>query len=349
MLDETSPYTLIFSFRRHDSPVTSISFSSDAKFMLSGDLNGFCVLWDFSSRLPLRKWRAHEGQILLVQFLSTHFILTSGRSESIKIWKLNLSCVSTIDKPINYAQLEILSKSLCSPSILSLQEKNSCLIITPSSNDDHTFDLYAMHLNFKGKTFTPLQRNIHNESQRKKDYFITALCLYSPTKPSILIGYSDGHFSHWEIVANRPSLMSSFSFSSQPITSICTDKKHKIGVAGGFGPIISIFGLSPNESSYSPIFSSLNVEAEGTSSIAFRDDNKRFAVAGYDNRIRIFSRNGKLLSICNPGPSKINWIGFSPTDFQNLSLNPSHPLWEINTSDLLAVATQDSKILLYKT
>ena len=50
--------------RGHSAPIHSILFLKSNLWLLSGDAEGYIVLWTLTIKRPLAVWKAHEGSIL---------------------------------------------------------------------------------------------------------------------------------------------------------------------------------------------------------------------------------------------------------------------------------------------
>lgn len=71
------PAQPIYILRGHSSSVNALHFYAHNTRLLSGDADGFIVLWDLIIKRPLVVWRAHEGSILGLSTWGDARILTS--------------------------------------------------------------------------------------------------------------------------------------------------------------------------------------------------------------------------------------------------------------------------------
>lgn len=58
------PAQPIYILRGHSSSINALHFTSQNTRLLTGDADGFVVLWDLTVKRPLVVWRAHAGSLL---------------------------------------------------------------------------------------------------------------------------------------------------------------------------------------------------------------------------------------------------------------------------------------------
>lgn len=59
-----SPATPVYILRGHASPIHALNIYSQNLRLVSGDANGWIVVWDLVTKRPVTGWKAHEGAIL---------------------------------------------------------------------------------------------------------------------------------------------------------------------------------------------------------------------------------------------------------------------------------------------
>lgn len=59
-----SPATPIYILRGHSSPIHALHIYSQNLRLVSGDANGWIVVWNLVTKRPVAAWKAHEGAIL---------------------------------------------------------------------------------------------------------------------------------------------------------------------------------------------------------------------------------------------------------------------------------------------
>lgn len=71
----------------HTSNIISMSFSSDGRYIATGDAEGTIVIWNRADRSVMRRIRAHSGEIRFLMFIPGKYELASaGGDGAIKLW-----------------------------------------------------------------------------------------------------------------------------------------------------------------------------------------------------------------------------------------------------------------------
>jgi WD40 repeat protein len=58
------PPTPAYIFRGHNAPIHSVAFIRTNTRLVTGDAEGWIVVWNLDLRRPVAVWRAHEGSVL---------------------------------------------------------------------------------------------------------------------------------------------------------------------------------------------------------------------------------------------------------------------------------------------
>lgn len=61
------PATPAYIFRGHSSPIHAMGFYMNNLRLISGDADGWIVIWNVVTKRPVSVWKAHEGAILAVK------------------------------------------------------------------------------------------------------------------------------------------------------------------------------------------------------------------------------------------------------------------------------------------
>lgn len=64
---QNGPATPVYILRGHGSPIHALDIFSQNLRLVSGDANGWIVIWDLVSKRPVTVWKAHEGAVLEVK------------------------------------------------------------------------------------------------------------------------------------------------------------------------------------------------------------------------------------------------------------------------------------------
>ncbi|KGO43879.1 hypothetical protein PEX1_087030 [Penicillium expansum] len=99
-----SPAAPIYILRGHASPIHALHIYSQNLRLVSGDANGWIVVWDLVTKRPVTAWKAHEGAILEARGFNVGSnateIYTHGRDHKLCVWKLRLEDESFLDKTL---------------------------------------------------------------------------------------------------------------------------------------------------------------------------------------------------------------------------------------------------------
>lgn len=65
------PATPVYILRGHAAPIHALHIFSRNLRLVSGDAEGWIVIWDLVSKRPVTVWKAHEGAVLEVKAFNT--------------------------------------------------------------------------------------------------------------------------------------------------------------------------------------------------------------------------------------------------------------------------------------
>ncbi|KAI1437911.1 WD40 repeat-like protein [Xylaria sp. CBS 124048] len=77
--------------RGHRSPVHITTFIRENQRLVSGDADGFVVIWDLTIMRPRAVWRAHTGAILGISGWGRDKLITQGKDTRLVVWKITES------------------------------------------------------------------------------------------------------------------------------------------------------------------------------------------------------------------------------------------------------------------
>lgn len=66
----------------------NIDFSPEMTYLVSGDGDGKCFIWNFKTRQIATRWKAHDGPCVCSAWLphETSKVVTAGWDGNIKLW-----------------------------------------------------------------------------------------------------------------------------------------------------------------------------------------------------------------------------------------------------------------------
>ncbi|KAI6782768.1 ASTRA-associated protein-like protein [Emericellopsis cladophorae] len=219
--------------RGHKSQVhASVFLDHDTTRLLTGDADGFVVLWDLTILRPRAVWRAHESAILGVRGWGTDKIITHGRDHKLIVWKLaredegNMSTALPLEEGVQRPQpwilhlLEVNTMNFCAfascpavpttsgPSISSVDET---LIAVPNTILSDAIDIWSL----------PCQQRIHTVQGSKDAGMTMALSLFHLSNTLTLIAaFENGYASVHRLINGEWTTTYRAQAHSQPILSI---------------------------------------------------------------------------------------------------------------------------------
>ncbi|KAL7748906.1 Astra associated protein 1 Asa1 [Sorochytrium milnesiophthora] len=319
----------IYVFREHTAPITSVSFSDDARLMISGDGDGQVIIWDMRSRRPYCKWSAHEQDVLVALFLqadpSPTVVLTHGRDNVLKIWELGANS----EHPAERAVMATLASGYCKASLC--QTADGWLVAVAAATENHLARLrmYLQHLSFRSDvhqadifTLSPAWRfRLRNGKVGSPDGaalgMVMTTALYVKGAPFLLVGYEAGTVTLWSLKNEQTpeqlwSLPSLFTDAAQASTSM-------------------------------PETRMLQLPSVGVSSAAQRQDGRIFVTGGWD---------AKPLAVLLYHSESIQAVAISPSPpaASSTIVTEEGQLLEdsIDMYHLIAAGSKDYRISLWK-
>ncbi|KAL4889414.1 WD repeat protein [Aspergillus ambiguus] len=87
-----SPATPVYILRGHAAPIHGLHVFHQNLRLISGDAEGWVVVWDLVSKRPIASWKAHDGALLEVKGFSLEAevteVYTHGRDHKLRVWRL---------------------------------------------------------------------------------------------------------------------------------------------------------------------------------------------------------------------------------------------------------------------
>ncbi|KKZ59933.1 hypothetical protein EMCG_05252 [[Emmonsia] crescens] len=149
------PATPVYVLRGHASPIHALRFYSRNSRLISGDAEGWVVVWNMSTKRAVASWKAHESAVLGVEGVvissdqdaegkgkgsaSERWVLTHGRDHKLRVWRLNL------------ADEEVLSKELPVDESKSAHPRNEPWMFHSLSVNALNFCAFALYRIFPDK------------------------------------------------------------------------------------------------------------------------------------------------------------------------------------------------------
>ncbi|EGE02295.1 WD repeat protein [Trichophyton equinum CBS 127.97] len=386
------PATPTYVLRGHASPIHSLNFYGSNSRLISGDADGWVVVWDMTSKRAAATWKAHEGSILAVAGVEVSLeagverrILTHGRDHKLCVWRLNekdeeiVGKILPLDtqnnpqdrkKPWMLHSLSVNALNFCGFAYCFLPHtgeirsedatnpENQMLLAVPNALNTGGLDIF--HL--------PSEKRLCVISPEKEvnTGMVMALEMFIPPEGEdlyIISGYEEGSAMvhacrgainrlliaednsnsswSWELLyKNRPH--------SQPILSLdispCSERRCFVTSSADamvvkhpiprLTPTLEDDVTNIGSAVESAHLKAVNTKHSGQQGLRIRSDDKIFATAGWDNRIRVYScRSMKELAVLKWHKEGCYSIAFAQvnTDTGSIGANTTQ---ENKTTDL---------------
>ncbi|KAL4776746.1 WD40-repeat-containing domain protein [Aspergillus nidulans var. acristatus] len=336
------PATPTYILRGHGAPIHALQIFSQNLRLVSGDADGWIVVWDLVFKRPVAVWKAHEGAVLEVKGFGRGGgrlteIYTHGRDHKLRVWRFRVEDEEVLQKTLpvdlgaqatttpNQKQtaiqpwlmhsLSVNALNFCAFSLLSLPDSekvpqqpdekshtppSAALIAVPNALDSGAIDLF--HLPSERRVCTiPADPAVKTgmvmavqltRSFSSEDLYVAAAfedgtvmvfaCrgVFHDDRPSV-----DAEWSwRWErLYLTRPH--------SQPVLSIDLAPSREYFVSSSADAVLAKHPIPPldgTDARETPL-KSVNTKHAGQQGLRVRSDEKIFATAGWDSRVRVYS------------------------------------------------------------
>ncbi|PVI02526.1 WD40 repeat-like protein [Periconia macrospinosa] len=89
-----------FVFRGHTAQIHSARIVSRNTCLVTGDADGWVVIWRLETKRALAVWKAHDGAILETAMWGNDKFITHGRDHNLRIWQLDISNASNLSRAL---------------------------------------------------------------------------------------------------------------------------------------------------------------------------------------------------------------------------------------------------------
>ncbi|KAK5112581.1 hypothetical protein LTR62_003895 [Meristemomyces frigidus] len=300
-----------YILRGHSAQIHAVHFFSTNRYLISGDADGWVIIWDMPIRRPVGVWRAHTGSILGIKSWPGLVdeedvkIITHGRDNKVHVWQLTQDDISRLSTnfpadaepadsrhPWLLHTLTVNALNFCSfatspsPTSLNAPESNAndhpTIIIAVPGLQDGDINLTTLPHE------TRLATIVHPASIKTGMVMAIALHIDPTDQLRVVVGYESGYIclfaqrtgsKQWEAIYTHET-------HTQPTLSLDL-------APGGLGyfysssadAIIGRHALLPGRRETKIA----KTKHAGQQSLVVRSDEKVFATAGWDGRIRVYS------------------------------------------------------------
>ncbi|KAF7554908.1 hypothetical protein G7046_g6692 [Stylonectria norvegica] len=163
--------------RGHKAQIHAAKFIQGNDRLVTGDAEGYLVIWDLTIMRPTAVWQAHEKSILGIQGWGNDKIISHGRDHKLIVWKVgrddeeNLSSTLPVEdvatpraKPWILHLLEVNTMNFCSFAACAsnpglLDDTPEILIAVPNTLASEAIDIYSLPSQTRIHTIRPGDKN----------------------------------------------------------------------------------------------------------------------------------------------------------------------------------------------
>lgn len=295
-----------YILRGHTAQIHSVHFLRSNTRILTGDADGWVVLWDIATKRAVGVWKAHKTTILGLGSSEDGIIITyvafsvsrmftngpsrHGRDNKLYVWRLGFEDekvlstklpIEDVDsdtstRPKLLHDLDVNTLNFCSFAMCHAEE-GEILIAVPGVQDGH---INIMSLPTKNRIATLASPNSINTGM------VMALGLvYQSDRLLLLAGYESGHACIWaQQKSHHFKVMYLEKSHAQPILSIGIAHSQETWFTSAADAIIARHSWNPSLET-----KVMQTKHAGQQGLAVRNDEKIFATAGWDGRMRVYS------------------------------------------------------------
>lgn len=337
-----APAQPTYILRGHSSSVHGVHFLRQNTRLLTGDADGFVVLWDIAIKRATVVWRAHEGAILGLGTWGEAGIVTHGRDSSLRVWSLTCEDEThggfSKDPPVELQvgerkqpwllhALTVSTLNFCGFASCTARSRLSSegqkaiersddttrqdlLIAVPAARDDHVSIYHLPSEKLVGLIPAP------RPAKTKAGMVMALKMLHQPgtvpdasSNPSrqaqdtltVIAGYESGRASVFIRAPSKNAWQEIYTSTphSQPILSLDAAVAMGCFFTSAADAVVAkhpLFSPPSDEETVDPSADPIKVSQtrhSGQQSLVVRVDERIFATAGWDGRVRVYS--GKTL------------------------------------------------------
>ncbi|EME78905.1 uncharacterized protein MYCFIDRAFT_43661 [Pseudocercospora fijiensis CIRAD86] len=308
---QNPPAQPAYILRGHSAQVHAVNFLRDNTRLLTGDADGWVVLWSTSTKRATAVWKAHSNAILGLRGWEHDKIITHGRDNKLRVWQLRETDEPSFSKilPIEDSNsdrkdpwllhtLQVNALNFCSFAMCHAMPASAHLpshgifIGTPGVEDGH--------INVTSLPDEDRLATIPNPKDESTGMVMSIDLAFHPESKQLLIlgGYESGHACVWSQQDGRRQWQLTYMRKghTQPVLSLDIALDHKCFFTSSADAIIGRHPLNDGDENLPA--KTVQTKHAGQQGLTVRNDGKIFATAGWDSRIRVYSvRTMKELAV----------------------------------------------------
>ncbi|KAB8255800.1 WD repeat protein [Aspergillus pseudonomiae] len=318
------PASPTYILRGHASPIHALHIFHQNLRLISGDADGWVIVWDLVFKRPVAVWKAHEGAILEVKGFSfsneiVTEVYTHGRDHKLCVWRFRAQDEDLLQKtlPVDMREqqqsqatqpwlvhsLPVNALNFCAFSMLFLDNQTApdasdaqppgraSLFAVPNALDSGAIDLF--HLPRERRLCT-----IPAGTAAQTGMVMAVALFYSSSRElHVAAAYEDGQVM---VFARRGAQDFSGNAISWKWEKVYVARPHSqpalsidVFPAGGYFVSSSADALLVRHPvpgfGETTTLKTVDTKHSGQQGLRIRSDGRVFATAGWDSRIRVYS------------------------------------------------------------
>ncbi|KAH8593499.1 WD domain-containing protein [Bisporella sp. PMI_857] len=373
-----------YILRGHAAQIHSTSFIRGNSQLVSGDADGWIIIWSIAIKRPVAVWKAHEGAILGAQAWGDERLITHGKDNKLIVWKLSgddeasMSTVLPVDTPqgpwkqpwlvyvLHVNTMNFCSFAQCIPRSSTFPSDDTqvdeLLIAVPNTMSSETVDIFHF----------PSSKRIHTvpgDASIKGGMVMAVSIFYHPqsTNLTVIAGYESGHSAVSQFSSDTWSVLYSTKSHSQPILSLDVSPSKDFYLTSSADAVVAKHPIPVSVDSViisvdNMPLKTVQTKHSGQQGLRVRNDGKIFATAGWDSKVRVYSgKSMKELAVLKWHKEGCYSVAFADvvedtseegedkalvTRLGTMTVKEER-LWKAKTAHWLAVGSKDGKVSLW--
>ena len=304
------PAQPVYVLRGHSVSVHALAFLRHNLRLLTGDADGWVSLWSLASKRAVAVWRAHHATVLALKEWDDEKIVSQGRDGRLIVWQLRPHDEPVLEKnlPVNGASDEqkqpwmlhsllVNTLNFCAFSACC-SLNNSAPQATPNSGESNGRGLLvAVPAVRDGQVDVFQLPNEHRIStipsvKNAKTGMVMALQIfYLEDMLRMVVGYESGCVAFFTQSGIHGDWVMDYhaTIHSQPVLSVDIAPSLGLFYSSSADAVIAQHPLYAPDEAQRTRLRKVATKHSGQQALTVRSDEKIFATAGWDSRIRVYS------------------------------------------------------------
>lgn len=338
VIDTELPLAPTFVLRGHPADVQCIQFTSifihdvRTSILISGDADGFVLIWSLKEYRPIAIWQAHRASVLTVTKFQD-YLVTHGRDNKLYVWDLDhltqlsarlpiskdeaKSAATMRSKPEILNELDVNALNFCQFSSFCAPHSSEMLVAVPGLIGSEYIDVYAL------PSTARLATRIIADSPSQKQ--IGSVMCIDLKYPFLAAAYEDGSialfrldFSSVDRTTQKQdgkwTCLKTWSMHRDAALSVVLDITRCEIFSCGIDSFLYKYSFRKTQSGLVEVMhdaKSTNTKHSGQQCMRLRSDGKLLGTAGWDKSARIYSAKSlKQLAVLSSHKSGISSFAF---------------------------------------